>query len=446
MTTTVRRLANTVWLANACRAESRLPFLPLQRLRELEARRLRRLVQLACREVPFYARLFTDRGLDVRDIRTAEDLSRLPLIDKLDLTLHPGKFEAARFASQDGLTLRSSGTSGLFRTFRHESQSILSALAAGRRQRLVLKRFVGRETGYREAVINRPGHAGQQIRAFIESRTITPRAVELDRLYLSPALPFPEIARRLSEFAPDVIRGIGSHLGAFFRWVSESNTPCHRPRAICYGADAMPPPDRRLIEERLAIPVLGTYQAVEALRLGFECEARQGYHFFPDQCIVRVVDAAGRDVAPGQRGEVVITNLVNRATPVINYRLGDLVTLAAEPCSCGRPTPRLLSIDGRLDDLIDRPDGTRMPALVLIPSLQAVPGVRQVQVEQFETGEFLLRVIAQQGQSCDFQALRLPFTNLFGPQTQVEIEMVDELQREASGKMKSLISRRKRAC
>jgi phenylacetate-CoA ligase len=420
--------------------------MPLNSLRALQEQRLRRLVQVAGREVPFYARLFTDHGLGAGDIRSAQDLSRLPLIDKLDLTLDPGKFEAARFASLDGLTLRSSGTSGLSRTFRHESRSILSALAAGRRQRLVLQRFVKREAGYREAVLNRPGHAGQQIRAFIASRTLTPRSLELHRLYLSPAQPFPDLARQLTGFAPDVIRGIGSHLGAFFRWVFESNTACHRPLAICYGADAMHPSDRQLIQERLQIPVLGTYQAVEALRLGFECEARQGYHFFPDQCLVRVVDAAGRDVAPGERGEAVITNLVNRATPVINYRLGDFVTLAAGPCSCGRSTPRLLSIDGRLDDLIDCPGGTRMPALVLIPTLQAVPGVHQVQVEQLEMGAFLLRVVAHRGLTCDFSALRLPFTNLLGPRTRVDIECVDELQREASGKMRSFISRRKRPC
>jgi phenylacetate-CoA ligase len=52
---------------------------------------------------------------------------------------------------------------------------------------------------------------------------------------------------------------------------------------------------------------------VEALRIGFQCEARQGFHISTDQVAVRVVDSAGADVAPGERGELILTNLTNRA-------------------------------------------------------------------------------------------------------------------------------------
>ncbi|MDZ7639873.1 MAG: hypothetical protein U5J83_16750 [Bryobacterales bacterium] len=265
--------------------------------------------------------------------------------------------------------------------------------------------------------------------------------MELQRVYLSPSTPFAEIAERLQAFRPDVVRGIGSHLGAFYRWAYESKAVCHLPRAIAFGADAMLPSDRECIEGSLGIPVFGTYQAIEALRMGYECEARQGYHLFTDQCVVRVVDATGRDVAPGERGEVVITNLMNRAMPVINYRLGDLVTVATGDCPCGIRTPRLMSIDGRLDDLILRPDGTHMPALVLVPGLQAVPGVRQVRIEQVEMNRFLLQVVALAGASYHPPALRQVFNGVLGPEALVEIETVEELRRESSGKMKSFVSK-----
>jgi phenylacetate-CoA ligase len=434
------KLSNTFWLALAYRREKKLSRRSTDELVALQNQRLQGLIEIAWQEVPFYARLLQNSGLKVKDIRSAEDLARLPLLDKLDLTRFPGKYEAPPYAGGDGLTLRSSGTSGLHRTLRHETRSILSALAAGRRHRLAMMGFVGREFGYREAILNRPGHAGQQIRMFIESRTVTAKRLDLQRIYISPSTPFVKIAEHLNAFRPDVIRGIGSHLGAFYRWVYESKATCHIPKAIAFGADAMLASDREILEQKLGVPVFGTYQAVEALRIGYECEARQGYHLYLDQCVVRVVDSAGLDVGPGGRGEAVITNLMNRATPVINYRLGDVVTQAVGDCPCGLSTPRLMSIDGRLDDLIIRPDGTRMPALVLIPSLQAMAGVRQVKIIQVEMNRFVLQVVSSQGASFHHASLIDVFRKVLGAAVMVEIETVEGLKPEASGKTKSFVS------
>jgi hypothetical protein len=106
-------------------------------------------------------------GVVPDDIRGADDLRRLPLVDKLELTLHPERFSPPGGDARDRLRLVSSGTSGLRRRFRHDRWSILGSLAAGRRQRLALAYFVGREAGCREAVVNRPGSAATQIRGWL---------------------------------------------------------------------------------------------------------------------------------------------------------------------------------------------------------------------------------------------------------------------------------------
>jgi phenylacetate-CoA ligase len=201
----------------------------------------------------------------------------------------------------------------------------------------------------------------------------------------------------------------------------------------------MPKADRRIIEEHLGIPVVSTYQAVEALRIGFQCEARQGFHISTDQVAVRVVNSAGGDVAPGERGELILTNLTNRAMVVINYHLGDLVTLAARPCSCGRTFPLIQDIDGRLDDLIARPGGTRLHALSILPGLQAVDGVRQVQVVQEELEKFRLRVVWARG--CEERPGELVqrLTAVLGESIRVAVEPVEMLEQEPSGKVKSVL-------
>ncbi|MCL4842520.1 MAG: hypothetical protein KJZ79_11805 [Bryobacteraceae bacterium] len=432
----LERVWNTGRLGLWARSEGGIAYRDREELARLQDRRVRALVAHAWRETESYRDWLKAAGAEPGDIRGAADLARLPVIDKIVLTRHPERFEAQSLKGADGITLHSSGTSGYRRHLRHDARAVLQALAAGRRQRLALAEFVGRESGYREAVFNREGSVGGQLRAFFETRTWVPQGVELRRRRLSPALPFAELAAGVDEFEPEVIRGYGSHLGAFYQWLAESGRRFHKPRAVVYGADGMPPAQRRLIGEELGIPVLSTYQAVEALRIGFECPARAGFHISVDQVVVRVKDAA-----PGERGEMVLTNLWNYATPVINYQLGDLVTLSEGQCPCGRTLPLLTSIDGRADDLVTRPDGTRVHALAVLAPLQKAPGVMQVQVEQRGIDDFLLRVIWRQGEARDEAELKGRVKQVLGAAAAVEVEEVDAIATTSAGKVKSLISR-----
>lgn len=434
----IARSAQTLWLA---RGEKAVAFLSEDELAARQAARFRAMVRHAWERVPYYREWMLQAGAIPGDLRSVEDLKRMPLVDKLALTLEPERFSADGYDRRDGLTLLSSGTSGRRRRFRYDRGAMFQALASGRRQRIALSHFVGREVGYREAVINREGSAGEQIRRFWESRMLTPRGVDLTRSRFSPALPFEELAAGINEFKPDVVRGIGSHLGAFFRWVAETGRRLERPKAVAYGADAMPKPDRRIIEEELGVPVLSTYQAIEALRIGFQCESRCGFHISTDQVSVRVVHASGRDVAPGERGELILSNLTNRATVVLNYRLGDVVTAGLGRCPCGRTFPLIEDIDGRLDDLIARPGGTWIHALTILPGLQAIDGVRQVQVIQEELEWFRLRVVWARTSEQRPAELVTHMASVLGESVRVSVEPVEILEQEPSGKVKSVVSK-----
>ena len=426
----------TAWLA---RKEKTVVTRSEDELAAIQSARLRVLLKHAFAHVPYYREWARQSGIAVGDLSTAADLRAMPLVDKLILTVEPERFTADGYANRDGLTLLSSGTSGQRRRFRYDRRALFEALAAGRRQRLALSHFIGRETGYREAVFNREGNVGQQIRRFWESRTIVPGNLELTRRRFPPYQSFEALLEGINEFRPDVIRGIGTHVGAFLCWVAETGRPIDKPKVVVYGADAMPKGDRQVIEEELGIPVVSTYQAVEALRIGFQCEVRQGFHISTDQVIVRVVDANGRDVKPGERGELVLTNLTNRAMVVLNYRLGDVVTSGTGRCPCGRTLPLIQEIDGRLDDLIVRAGGTKVHALTVLPGLQAVAGVRQVQVIQEGVDAFRLRVVWARGCAERPAELIAHISAVLGERIRVAVEPVEMLDREPSGKVKSVL-------
>jgi phenylacetate-CoA ligase len=85
-----------------------------------------------------------------------------------------------------------------------------------------------------------------------------------------------------------------------------------------------------------------------------ECLAvRDGLHVQEDHFLVEVIDPTDAStVPPGQEGELVFTTLTKEALPLIRYRTGDLGTLMAEPCRCGRTTARIAGLRGRQDDML----------------------------------------------------------------------------------------------
>jgi phenylacetate-CoA ligase len=316
-------------------------------------------------------------------------------------------------------------------------------LAHGHRQRVVLARFVGRKFGYREMIVVRSGGVSLQLRRFYAAHSWTPHRLDFQREVLLADEPFDAAVERINRFRPDVVRGYGSHLGPLFRWAWERGRPLSGPKAVLYGADPMSEADRSVIEDRLGIPVLSTYQAVEALRLGFQCERRQGFHLDIDQVAVWVRGEDGRPVEPGGRGDLILSNLTNRATVLLNYRLGDVVSLGQRPCPCGRNLPTVDRIDGRCDDAVLLPDGQIRHSLVVLRPLFRIPGVVQVQVIQEELRRFRLRVVCAAGTDWKVaqQQLHTAMQAMFGPDILVQSERFDAIPPEPSGKVRAVVSR-----
>ncbi|MBI3798736.1 MAG: phenylacetate--CoA ligase family protein [Deltaproteobacteria bacterium] len=190
------------------------------------------------------------------------------------------------------------------------------------------------------------------------------------------------------------------------------------------------------------MPVVSSYQAAEALHIAFQCERRQGFHIGLDYIAVRVVDKNGKPVGPGETGEILISNLTNRATVLLNYQQGDLVTLSAGPCPCGRTLPTIARIDGRADDLIALPNGQMLHSLVVLAPLHRVPGVIQVQLIQEDLHRFSLKAvcIGAKDWSLTSQELAATLRAILGENIAVDLERVDVIPPQPSGKVKAVIS------
>jgi phenylacetate-CoA ligase len=283
-------------------------------------------------------------------------------------------------------------------------------------------------------VIGSPTVTDRVVQEYCRTHALFPSGIRIERQYLSLVDP-PEVnLERINAFKPDVVRSYGSYLEALYPFAWSSGRPFHRPKVVLYSSDAVTPAVRRLIVERCGIPLLSTYEAVEAFKIGFECRESRGIHLNVDLYPIRIVNANGETLPPGETGEVVVSNLVNRATVLLNYRLGDLATLLEERCPCGRQLPLLSFPEGRSDEYLNLPDGRVLHPQAVRTVLVAEEDIWQFQVVQRTLTDVLVAIVASAPANA---ALSRRLTGrlgaVFGPLVRVELVFVDAIDGALSG-------------
>jgi phenylacetate-CoA ligase len=122
-----------------------------------------------------------------------------------------------------------------------------------------------------------------------------------------------------------------------------------------YGAEPWSESMRTEIEKAWNILATDVYGLSEIIGPGVaqECHLKKGLHVYSDVFYPEIIDPdTGTEVAPGEKGELVITTLTKEGIPLLRYRTRDIVSITYEPCACGRTSPRISKISGRTDDMI----------------------------------------------------------------------------------------------
>jgi len=152
---------------------------------------------------------------------------------------------------------------------------------------------------------------------------------------------------------------------------------------------------RKGLEETFGMVTRELYGTAEVPYVAAECPEGGGMHLEP-RFIVEILDpATGKPVPPGEKGEVIVTDLFKRAQPVLRYRTGDITAgLNYEPCPCGRTTPRMGRILGRASDI------PRVKGLFIVPK-----EVQEVIDRHPELGRF--QMIIERPQTRDTLTIRI---------------------------------------
>ena len=331
--------------------DPKLDRLPRAALRELQSERLRAMVHYCHAQTPFWRRKFDEAGLKPEDIRSIDDLPRIPFCTKAELQedqrLHPpfGSYVGiprthwARFAA-------TSGTTG------QPLRRVLSARDWG----IMVDRFRRNPTvGPGDVVVAlgpSDGLIGPSVSA--ASQQAMGAMVVHAGLYDTHTK-----IRLVRDLKPAVVSGTTSYLLHVLEVAAEMGVDLAGLGIRTVAAFGEPGGALSRTRERLragwGARVADGYGMTEIFPLGGNCPHSHDLHIASDIAAVQIVDPeSGELMPPGKTGEVVITNLVGDSQPLLRYRSRDISRLATnEACACGFTGARLAdSIQARVDDMI----------------------------------------------------------------------------------------------
>jgi phenylacetate-CoA ligase len=162
-------------------------------------------------------------------------------------------------------------------------------------------------------------------------------------------------------------------------------------------------------------------------------------------CSVRLVNTHGNETKTGEVGELVISNLHNRAMVLLNYKLDDLGSFATGTCQCGRSLPVLNQLEGRRSDLLELPGGRNISVLALegYCRYELKPTI-QVQIQQFQKNEITWRIVPFSNTSLTELERQLieKTRSMLGEDVKVAVEFVADIPRTSQGKIQRVLQNR----
>lgn len=434
------RLAASVGVTLASVGQPGRPFRPRAYWERVQLRRIRRMVRHARGSVPFYRQVLEARALTAGDFRSPADLLRLPLIGRDDYAARPDAFQSRVLDRNARVALRTTGSSGCPAEFWHDRRSMILNIAYGRRETAVQRGAVGRYSNPITIVFRHPGSEFNAVRRYYEDTLYIPSGRRRSRT-VSTDRPMEQNIALLRRLRPRVVSAHGSYLGEILLRPGTLEPGGWRPAVAVYAAD--PPTEsaaRRLRD--LGIRVQSLYRAGEALKIGFSCEVGEGLHIHPDLVHLAIVDDEGVPVAPGETGDIVLSNLLNRATVLLNYRIGDRGSLSEEPCPCGRSFPLLKGLDGRSSDLVRLRSGLTLETADLTRVFRDRDDVIRFQVVQTDMS-FEVRVRAAPGAEPDGlrREVARAYRRLLGPDADIRVTLTDRRLMNGDTKWRPVIVR-----
>jgi len=407
----------------------------------LQRDKLQRLVEYAYEHVPYYRRVFDQVKFHPDDLR--RDLTsfcRVPLLTK----------DLIRENFQDLLTteprrrkqlskVTTSGSTGQPLVFMQDNDFRDGVTADTQRH----VGWAGCEMGQPHAYI---WGANFEVST---SQSLRTRLIDwewnrfLTNAFLLTDQSLAAFAERAHRQRPRVLYGYASSLYRFAQYVRQGPYQDIAFKGIISSAEVLLPAVRQFVEETFQCKMFNRYGTKELGGVACECEAHTGLHISAENSYVEIL-REGYPAQPDMAGNIVVTNLNNKGMPFIRYSIGDEgAWYAGDHCPCGRTSPMLKNVEGRVVETFKTRDGRTAWAGFAGAgySCLAHPSVKQFQIVQKSLDLIVVRLV-KDGEipQPNLDELVRTVHTAFGDNVQVEFEFPDKISVLPSGKHRYAVS------
>jgi len=423
----LHNLDKTQWLSN-------------KEIEEVQWTKLKKLLDYAYQNVPFYKKILNNIGLTPNDVCAREDFRRLPLLDKESIEFNISNITSMDYDARDLIENSTGGSTGRNLHFFNDKRRL------GIRGSVVIRgnRWAGLDIGTNHAYL-----WGSPFDTSLED-TLKNKMYNkmvgcnlfLSSYDLSEKTAF-SYAKKIQQYKPDVLIGYPSPLYFFAKYLNDNKIRSIHPKSIISSAEVLYDYQRELIEFVFGCKVFNRYGCREFSAIAQECSEHSGLHINAEHVYVECLKENGEIAAPGEPGELVVTDLDNYGMPFIRYRIGDRGILSDRKCNCGRGLPIMEQVEGRTFDIIVGTNGRNLGGTFWTLLLRtAVKGIKQFQVMQESHNQINIKIVVDDlFKAENLNILNKKIHEYCGEDMNVSFEFVDKIPLTRSGKFRFVISK-----
>ena len=399
------------------------------KLLKFQEKKLKMLINHAYHNVQFYRDLFDSENLNPTDIKTIRDLKKIPIISKKEVfNSYPHKIIDKNAILENCYNTKTTGSSGtpLDLSFSLQDRIYFGALI----------NYVWNEIGIKRS----DKFISVRDESFNIRRNLFSKLGVSITKNISVFDPLENIAKELSELKPDVIYTYPSIFSLIADEIQNKQYTSINPRILLMVGETLTDALRKDLSEKFNADIFVIYASEEFGMIAFECEEHNGYHIITDNVVVELLKE-GKEVQPGEEGEIVVTGLSNHCMPLIRYRLGDIVIPLDKECSCGRGFPMIKQVVGRKDDYFILPSGRKISPRTM-NEIGYIHGIKAYKTIQRKKDYIVIKVVRGNGfdENTIAEIKKEIQSACLGEEIKVDVEIVKEIPKERTGKIRAIVS------
>ena len=406
-------------------------------IEKLQLKRLKNLMKHAKDNVPFYNKMFKKFNFKPEDIKNINDLNKLPILTKEIINNNFNDLYARNYPKEKFILSSTGGSTAAPMKFYIDNKWEACSMAAAHRS----WSWAGYKLGDKIAYLWSAPQDLKVTNNIDKFRNYLLKTILLDAFDLTEEN-MNKYVKILTKFKPKVINTYSSVIFTFSEYIKKMGIDTIKPKAILTTADMLYDYQRKSIEEVFNCEVFDYYSGRDTTLQAAECQEHFGYHLSIENAVVEFIKE-NEHVAPGETGNLIITDLCSYAMPFIRYEIGDLGIPLDERCPCGRNLPIMKSLEGRTYDYILTSDGRLLSGIFFHSILvyYKIQGIKEFQIIQKTKDRIIVIIVKNEKENTeDINRFISLIKKNVGEKIKIEIKYVSSIKRTPTGKLVHVIS------